>query len=104
MADQEDAEREQRHKDLQNALENPEVPSYYFNGFVNSLGNGDITILLKRNERPVAILNASYTMAKTLAEKIGVLIAALEHYSGKTIMTTEHVSSVLKGEAEDDQL
>lgn len=83
---------EQRIKD---ALADKEVPHIHFNGFVNSIGTGDVIIVLESNNRPIAILNASYTVAKTLALKLGGLIHHLEEKSNNTIMTTDDITKVL---------
>ena len=55
-----------------------DIPQIYFNGFATALGSGDVVIVLERNGKPVATLNASFTEAKTLVQKIGELIASLE--------------------------
>lgn len=73
-----------------------DLQEIYFNGFVNALGTGDIIIVLLRNNRPVAALNASYTTAKTLTQKLGYLVAQLEEKTGNTIMTTDNVSSKIQ--------
>ena len=82
------------------AQENPDIPRLYFNGFSSTLGTGDVVIVLSRNGEPVAILNASYTLAKTLAEKLGGLIAVLESQTGADIMTTDVVGESLGSGAE----
>lgn len=69
----------------------------YFNGFINALGSGDVLIELKRNDKPVAFLNTSYTVAKTFAFKLNELVKTLETKSGNTIMTTDNVHSALEG-------
>lgn len=69
----------------------------YFNGFVNLLGAGDFTIGLKRNDRVIAVLNTSYTTAKTLAVKLMELIKTLENQTGNTIMTVDQVRESLEG-------
>ncbi|MFP4502928.1 MAG: hypothetical protein ACLFTT_18190 [Candidatus Hydrogenedentota bacterium] len=79
-----------------------DVPAVYFNGFINSLSNGDVMIILKRNNRPVAVLNASYTVAKSLAQKLSQTIAYLEDATGNPIMTTDTVRSDLEKGAQSD--
>lgn len=74
------------------ALENEELPRIYFNGFSTALGSADVLIVLNQQGKPVAILNASYTVAKTLAAKLGAVIATLEEISGNTIMTTDEIA------------
>lgn len=75
---------------------NSDVPKIYFNGFGNALGSGDVVIVLQCNNKPVAVLNASYTVTKTLAIKLAELISNLERETGNTIMTTFDVDSKLQ--------
>lgn len=85
---------------LKAALASDVVPHLYFNGFVNSVSTGDVLIVLKQNERPVVVLNTSYTVAKTLVEKLGELVAGLEDATKNTIMTTDQIESALTGLAD----
>lgn len=84
---------------LQNAME-AAVPEIYFNGFVNSLGTGDIVSVLERNGKPVATLNMSYTTAKTLATSLGAVIAKLEEATGREMLTTHDVGRLMASEEE----
>ena len=79
---------------LVKALES-DVEQIYFNSVVNSIGSGDILIVLERNGKPVATLNTSYTVAKTFALKLAQLIGNLEGLTGNTIMTTDDVAAKL---------
>jgi len=72
------------------------IPRIYFNGFAMGIGTGDTIIVLKNGEKPVAILNASYTVAKTLVQKLGAGISTLEEVSGNSIMTTDEVQAALQ--------
>ena len=85
--DKQEAIREQ----IEEALQKPEIPALYFNGFSNVLGAGDVLIVLTRNGAPLAVLNASYTVAKTFAMKLQDIIANLENATGNTIMTVDEV-------------
>jgi len=67
------------------------IPEIHFNGFVNVLTSGDILIILQRNGKNVAKLSASYTIAKTLSQKLMQIITDLEQRSGNTIMTSDQV-------------
>lgn len=85
---------EQRHSQrIQGAVESD--VAIYFNGFTIGIGNGDIVFALERNGKPVAALNASYTVAKTLAQKLGRIMAQLEEASGNRIMSTDEVGDAL---------
>ena len=90
---------------MEAAAKDPAVAKMYVNGFVNSLGSGDTAILLKQNDQPVALLNMSYTMAKTLAQKLTGLIEALEKGMKTQIMTTDDINQMRAGgNGSDEQL
>lgn len=76
---------------LSQAISNPDVPKLYFNGFTVAIGSGDIVLMLQRNGEPLAVLNASYTVAKTLGAKLGGSIAVLESSTGNNIMTVDDI-------------
>jgi hypothetical protein len=82
---------------IQKALDTDDIPVIYFNSFVSIINSADVGIFLERNGKPVAILNTSFTSAKTLAVKLNGLIQRLEQ-TGNTIMATEHVQDSLHGE------
>ena len=77
--------------EIQSAIQDTELPRLYFNGFSITLSTGDILIVLKRNDIPIAVLNASYTVAKTLVQKIDGVIGKLEDVTGNIIMTTNDI-------------
>lgn len=78
---------------LASANRDPEVPKVYCNGFVNAVGPGDITTMLLRNDRPVAVLNMSFTVAKTLAEMLGRAIADLEQDANIRVPSVHEVAA-----------
>lgn len=75
-----------------------DIPSYYANGFANALGAGDLVIVLERNGTPIANINLSYTVAKTLALSISQSIAHLESATGRPMLTTHEVERFLQEE------
>lgn len=83
---------------FQNAIQNVQVPKIYANGFANAVGQGDTTTVLQQNGVPVAVLNLSFTVAKTLAKKLGGIITEFEQQTGNTIMTTDECASALSRE------
>ena len=91
--------KDERQKDIaklfDKAAASPDVPKLYANGFVTAFGNADTTIMLQQNGVPVAMLNLSFTTAKSLALKVGGLIKDIEAKTGNTIMTTENVDASL---------
>src|SRR5688500_14554550 len=70
---------------LERALSGPSVPKLYANGFSLGLGNADTWILFGRTGQPVALMNLSYTAAKTLHQKLGRLVAEFEARAGQSM-------------------
>ena len=96
-------EKEVIEQQIKDALENKEIPTIYFNGFVTSVSMGDVMVILNRANKPVAILNMSYTLAKTLAEKLGGGITSIEQKSGNTIMTTDDIQRIFMEDKDDTE-
>jgi hypothetical protein len=67
---------------------------------VNSISAGDITTLLERNGKPVAIINMSFTVAKTLSVALGQIVAQIEERSGRNMLTTHELAKLLEGSGE----
>ena len=80
------------------AVSDENLPKLYGNSFSLAMGTGDITILLKNGSKPTAIINLSYTTAKTLSVKLNDTICYLESKSGNKIMTTDDIEQVFKKE------
>jgi hypothetical protein len=86
--------------DVQAATETDNLPQYYVNSFTVTLGTGDVLIVMKRNGRPLASMQVSYTVAKSLIEVLNGLIARLENRTGNTIMTSKFIEQKMQ-ESED---
>lgn len=78
------------------AINNSEIPQLYANSFVCARGFGDVFCVLEKNGNAQAILNMSYTVAKTLSLKLKALIKELETATGNIIMTTTDVEEKMK--------
>ena len=82
---------------IEEAINNTDIPNMHFNGFVNTMASGsDFLIVLESNGKPVATLNASYTVIKTFAISLTQLIKSLEEKSGKDIMTVSEIQTYLE--------
>ena len=81
---------------LEEAMVDTQLPRIYFNGFINSVGAADILVILERNGQHVAILNFSYTTAKTFVQKLGQLVAKLEQDMGQPVKTIDEIQAMLK--------
>jgi len=89
---------EEMQKVIAQVILDENIPEIHFNGFVNVLTSGDILIILQRNGRAVAKINASYTIAKTLGQKLMQIITDLEERTGNTIMTSDEVRITSEGD------
>ena len=88
---------------MQSVLEDDAVPQIYFNGFSCATSPGDVTMILARNGKPVALLNSSFTLAKTLATKLSGVMEGFEDVTSNKIMTTDDVTKAMgenQGESE----
>lgn len=83
---------------LEKAINDPDIPHIYSNGFINAMGNGDILVLLQRNGRIEGTLNISFTIAKTLSLKLSQMIKDIEQKSGNVIMTTGDIDDVVSSQ------
>jgi hypothetical protein len=73
------------------AIESGEVIKIYANGFANFFTNSDIGLIFSRNNKPIALLNISLTLAKTLVEKLGQMIHDFEKNTDIKILTTTDI-------------
>jgi len=64
------------------------APRIYANGFGVGMTNADVFIILQQFGRPTAVLSISYTLAKTLAEKLSQAMGDWEDRVGHPLATT----------------
>jgi hypothetical protein len=100
MAENKTSDAEQR---AQRAFD-ANVPQLYFNGFTNSATQADVFTVLERNGQPVAILNMSYTVAKTFAVSMNRIIAQFEEATGRSMLTTHEAEKALSEKAKLEQM
>jgi hypothetical protein len=81
---------------VKNALLSGQVPTIYANGFVVFLSISDVGLVLQANGREVCVLNMSYTMAKSIVEKLGASIRDFEEKTGNNIMTSEFIQQKMQ--------
>lgn len=89
-------------KFLRDAVSNRDIPHLYINGFTLGAGNADMTIVLKNENDAATVVKMSYTVAKTLAKKLGGMVAAFEDSVGTTILTTDDVDRKAKESLQDE--
>lgn len=72
------------------------VQSLYFNGFVLGMSNADFVVRLNLEHTELMDLRMSFTMAKTLAEKLSEAVLRFEKHTDHKLMTTEDVFKALQ--------
>ena len=79
------------------AIQRPDVPKIYANGFSVALSNADMMVVFQRyGDNPVAVVNLSYTLAKTLAQRLGQAVQEFESKIDQTILTTDRIDQAFK--------
>ena len=67
------------------------IANIYANGFSLGFTNADTQLVLLLSGRPVAVVNFSYTLAKTISEKLGKLVEEWEKQTGHPLQTTDSI-------------
>jgi hypothetical protein len=83
-------------KTIQGGLSLPPERKIYFNGFAISITPSDVMIVLQNNQEPVAVLNTSHSIAKTLITKLGSLINSYTKDSGIQVYTLDEIQKKLQ--------
>lgn len=85
---------------VQTALSDQTVQRVYANGFALGLTNADITVVLQQNAQPIAVLNLSFTLAKTLAQRLGRVVSEFEEKLSTTLVTTDKIDEAFASKSE----
>jgi hypothetical protein len=78
------------------ALLDNSVPKIYANGFSLGMTNADAQLILMLFGRPIAVLSFSYTFAKTLSEKLKVLVKNWEDKTNAPLQTTDMIDKAFQ--------
>lgn len=79
-------------------LKKKDLPKYYTNNHLLTIGTVDLTIIGKFHSEPVAAISMSYSAAKALAD---VIYRSIENYqtkTGETVRTYEELTK-MKGKS-----
>jgi hypothetical protein len=71
-------------------------PLLYMNSFKAGITTTDVFVVLQHNGADVAVLNISYTLAKSLKEALQEIIERLERQTGQSIMTATTVAKAMR--------
>ena len=85
---------------LELARNSGDLPRLYANGFAIGMTNADFEVVLQLSGKPVAAIHLSYTLAKTLAQKLGRLVVELEGVIKQELQTTDSLEAALKADKE----
>lgn len=85
---------------LEAALADPAMTRLYANGFTLGITNADAYLVLQLMGKPVATVSMSYTLAKTLSERLGKLVADWEAKTGQKLATTDIIDQAFRKESE----
>jgi len=80
---------------LQAGSDLPSDRKFYFNGYTIAMTPTDIEIVLQLNNKPVATLNTSLTIAKMLAIVIDGFVKDYESKTGQRILTLDELKASL---------
>src|ERR1700733_11388574 len=83
------------------ALTDPAIPKIYANGFSLGLTNADTQLVLMLFGKPIAVLSLSYTLAKTMADRLSGLVKTWEEKTGNTLQTTDSIDKVFSLESKE---
>ena len=78
---------------LQAGLDLPPERKIYFNGYTIATSLTDIVLVLLLNNQPIATLNTSLTIAKTLSKALDALIKDHETRTGQKVQSLDEVLS-----------
>jgi len=81
--------------DVITTMKSGDIDSIYFNEFAVGVTKNDIFILLRRNGKEEAVLNASHITAKTLAIALNEAIANYEKETNQKIIVSEDTGQLI---------
>lgn len=83
-------------KALLELVQSKSANHFYFNGFVVGVSASDVTLVFKLNDGISYSSNCSFTIAKTLGEKLTAAIKQFEEMAGQTILTSDDIVKLQK--------
>ncbi len=89
-------------KNIGEAMESDDLPRIYFNEFGVGMSKNDVLILLGRNGKKEAILNASHITAKSLAKVLNEAISEFEIKTKQNILISDEIEELMEGETDAD--
>lgn len=75
------------------ALTSDEIQKIYSNGFAVAHSNSDVSIILQQHATPVGVVNMSFTLAKSLAQRLSEMINDIENRTGTPVLSTFEIDA-----------
>ncbi len=85
-----------KEKNIMDMMKSDDMPSIYFNEFGVGISKNDVFILLRRNGKEEAILNASHVTAKSLANALSEAINDFELKTKQKILISEEIEKSIE--------
>jgi hypothetical protein len=95
-----DLEKDNQEQSMIEIIQSSELNSIYFNEFGIGVSKNDILILLKRNGKPEAVLNASHITAKALVNSLDQALKNFEDDTNQKILTSDELEKLMEEEDE----
>jgi len=92
-----------KEKNIMDVMKSDDMPSIYFNEFGVGISKNDVFILLRRNGKEEAILNASHVTAKSLANALDEAITDFEVRTKQKILIPEEIEKSMDNVADADK-
>ncbi|MDY6783983.1 MAG: hypothetical protein SW833_15795 [Cyanobacteriota bacterium] len=97
-----DSTQDEREDNLTEIVESDEVNSIYFNEFSLGVSKNDILIVLRRNGKTEAVLNASHITSKSLATSLGEVLKKFEDATNQKILDSDDIEKLIENKDEDN--
>lgn len=91
-----DSEKDDQKQTLTDIIKSEKLNSIYFNEFGIGVSKHDIFILLRRNGKEEAILNASHITAKSLVSSLGEALTRFETKTNQTIPNSDEIQKLME--------
>ncbi len=85
---------------MMDVMRSSDLPDIYFNEFGVGMSKNDVFILLRRNGKEEAVLNASHITAKSLANALNEAITEFEVRTRQNILISEEIEKLMEDETD----
>lgn len=80
------------------SAELPLESKFYFNGFTVGISPMDCSIVLMRNNQPIALLNTTHVIARAMSSGLEGLIKDFEDKTGQHVMKLDELKQLLEND------